>query len=552
MNASDSVPVPPSSKEVESVVRRSADLTVAAALASRATTDPEGTFLIFEDDTVTFGQMETRAEALAASLHGLGIKPGDRVAVVMPSWPEFVISMFAVAKLGAVLVPLNPRLTADDLRYTLRHSEAVAAITAETLQDLDFLQLFEELLAQLPDLQHVITVGEEDLWHDDRVFQFEDLLSAGGGRDYSANSPPSADEVFAILYTAGTTGKPKGVELTHANLLQVAGSTADALGLDQDDRVVGIMALFHVFGLGPGILGSLLAGAALVLQDEFGPAGALDLVERHRATVHYGVPTLFVAELREQAKVPRDLTSLRRGLVAGAPVSDELVKAVQDKICPELLIAYSLTETSSTVCVTRPSDPAAKRIFTVGRPLENNVVRIVDEDGAELPVESVGEIVVRGPGVMRGYYRQPRKTSDSLDVDGHFRTGDLGMEDEEGFIHLVGRKKEVIIRSGSNVYPREVEDRLQSHPAIRETMVVGVPDELLGEAICACVLLEEGAIVTGQEIQDWCSVTLADYKVPDVVQFMDEFPLTGTGKVQRGELARLIRAAHAEPAEPKT
>ena len=552
MNASDSVPVPPSSKEVESVVRRSADLTVAAALASRATTDPEGTFLIFEDDTVTFGQMETRAEALAASLHGLGIKPGDRVAVVMPSWPEFVISMFAVAKLGAVLVPLNPRLTADDLRYTLRHSEAVAAITAETLQDLDFLQLFEELLAQLPDLQHVITVGEEDLWHDDRVFQFEDLLSAGGGRDYSADSPPSADEVFAILYTAGTTGKPKGVELTHANLLQVAGSTADALGLDQDDRVVGIMALFHVFGLGPGILGSLLAGAALVLQDEFGPAGALDLVERHRATVHYGVPTLFVAELREQAKVPRDLTSLRRGLVAGAPVSDELVKAVQDKICPELLIAYSLTETSSTVCVTRPSDPAAKRIFTVGRPLENNVVRIVDEDGAELPVESVGEIVVRGPGVMRGYYRQPRKTSDSLDVDGHFRTGDLGMEDEEGFIHLVGRKKEVIIRSGSNVYPREVEDRLQSHPAIHETMVVGVPDELLGEAICACVLLEEGAIVTGQEIQDWCSVTLADYKVPDVVQFMDEFPLTGTGKVQRGELARLIRAAHAEPTEPKT
>ncbi len=552
MNASDSVPVPPSSKEVESVVRRSADLTVAAALASRATTDPEGTFLIFEDDTVTFGQMETRAEALAASLHGLGIKPGDRVAVVMPSWPEFVISMFAVAKLGAVLVPLNPRLTADDLRYTLRHSEAVAAITAETLQDLDFLQLFEELLAQLPDLQHVITVGEEDLWHDDRVFQFEDLLSAGGGRDYSANSPPSADEVFAILYTAGTTGKPKGVELTHANLLQVAGSTADALGLDQDDRVVGIMALFHVFGLGPGILGSLLAGAALVLQDEFGPAGALDLVERHRATVHYGVPTLFVAELREQAKVPRDLTSLRRGLVAGAPVSDELVKAVQDKICPELLIAYSLTETSSTVCVTRPSDPAAKRIFTVGRPLENNVVRIVDEDGAELPVESVGEIVVRGPGVMRGYYRQPRKTSDSLDVDGHFRTGDLGMEDEEGFIHLVGRKKEVIIRSGSNVYPREVEDRLQSHPAIREAMVAGVPDELLGEAICACVLPEEGAIVTGQELQDWCSVTLADYKVPDVVQFMDEFPLTGTGRVQRGELARLIRAAHAEAAEPKT
>ena len=526
---------------------RSGDRTLAAALASRATTNPEDPFVIFEDEVVTFGQMETRAEALAASLHGLGVESGDRVAVVMPSWPEFVISMFAVAKLGAVLVPLNPRLTADDLRYTLRHSEAVAAITAETLKDLDFLQLFEDLLTQLPDLKYLITVGDEDLWHDDRVFQFEDLVSAGGGRDYSVTSLPDADEVFAILYTAGTTGKPKGVELTHANLLQVAGSTADALGLGRDDRVVGIMALFHVFGLGPGILGSLLSGATLLLQDEFGPAGTLDLVERHRATVHYGVPTLFVAELREQAKDPRNLDSLRRGLVAGAPVSDTLVKAVQEKICPELLIAYSLTETSSTVCVTRPDDPEAKRIFTVGRPLENNVVRIVDEDGAELPEESIGEIAVRGPGVMRGYYRQPHETSSLIDSDGYFLTGDLGMEDEEGFIHLVGRKKEVIIRSGSNVYPREVEDRLQSHPAIREAMVAGVPDELLGEAICACVLPEEGAIVTSQEIQDWCSVTLADYKVPDVVQFMEEFPLTGTGKVRRAELSRLIRAAHAEP-----
>ena len=547
MNGSDSDPVPDKSKRVESVAGRSADLTLPAALASRATTDPEDVFLIHGDESVTFGQLETRAEVLAASLHGLGIEPGDRVAVVMPSWPEFVISMFAVAKLGAVLVPLNPRLTADDLRYTLRHSEAVVAITAETLGDVDFLQLFEELLVQLPDLQYLITVGKEDLWYDDRVFQFEDLLSAGGGRDYSATSPPSAGELFAIVYTAGTTGKPKGVELTHANLLQVAGSTADALGLRPDDRVVGIMALFHVFGLGPGILGSLLSGAALVLQDEFGQAGALDLVERQRATVHYGVPTLFVSELGEQTKAPRDLGSLRRGLVAGAPVSDELVKAVQEKICPELLIAYSLTETSSTVCVTRPDDPQLKRIFTVGRPLESNVVRIVDPDGAELPVESVGEIAVSGPGVMRGYYRQPRETSDSIDQDGYFLTGDLGMEDEEGFIHLVGRKKKVIIRSGSNVYPREVEDRLQSHPAIREAMVAGVPDELLGEAICACVLPEEDAIVTGPEIQDWCSVTLAAYKVPDVVQFMDEFPMTGTGRVQRGELSRLIRAAHAEP-----
>ena len=260
MKVSDSGSSPKSSKGADSVGGWSVGLTIAAALAARATTDPEGTFLISGDETVTFGQVETRAEALAASLHGLGIEPGDRVALAMPPWPEFVISLFAVAKLGAILVPLDPRLTADDLRYTLRHSEAVAAITAETLEDVDFLHLFEDLLVQLPDLQYLITVGEEDLWYDDRIFQFEDLLSAGGGRDYAATTPPGPDEVFAIVYTAGTTGKPKGVELTHANLLQVAGSTVEILELRGDDRVVGIMALFHVFGLGPGILGSLLSG----------------------------------------------------------------------------------------------------------------------------------------------------------------------------------------------------------------------------------------------------------------------------------------------------
>lgn len=517
------------------------DLTIASALSARATSDPEGVFLVLDDDVVTFGQVESRAEALAASLHSLGIEAGDRVAVVMPPWSEFVVSMFAVAKIGAVLVPLNPRLTGADLQYTLRHSEAVVAITAETLEDVDFLQLFEDLLIQLPELQYLITVGEEDLWYDDRIFQFEDMLSAGAGRDYLAGSVNPTEDLFAIVYTSGTTGKPKGVELTHSNLLQVAGSTATALGLRPDDRAVGVMALFHVFGLGPGILGSLVSGSALVLQEDFGREGSLDAVERHEATVHYGVPTLFVTELHEQRQQPRDLSSLRVGLVAGAPVSDEFVREVQEHLCPELLIAYSLTETSSTVCMTRPEDSPHKKRQTVGRPLAGTEVKILDADGSELPVESLGEISVRGPGVMRGYYRQPKETSSSFDAGGFFRTGDLGIVDEEGFIHLVGRAKEVIIRSGFNIYPREVEDRLHSHPAVREAVVVGVPDQLLGEAICACVVPVEGAIVTEREIRDWCSATLADYKVPDVVQFLDEFPLTGTGKVQRVELSRMVR-----------
>lgn len=514
---------------------------IAEALAHRAASDPNGPFLIDDRKVLTFGQVESQAGALAASLHHLGIEAGDRVALVLPSCPEFVVGMFAVAKLGAVIVPLNPHFAAHELQYMLRHSEAVAAITAEDLDDLDFLQLFEELMTQLPSLQYLITVGEEDLWYDDRIFQFEDLISAGAGRSYPTDQPDAENELFAILYTSGTTGKPKGVGLSDRNLLVPAARTAEGLGLTEGDRVVGLLALSHVFGLGPGILGSLLSGAALILSETLEGDTTLDLIERHGATVHYGVPTIFVRELEAQAASPRDLSTLRCGLVAGAPVSDELVRAVEAHLLPELLIAYSLTETSSTVCMTGPSDPMEKRHFTLGRPIEGTDVKVVGPEGEDLPEESVGEIAVRGPGVMSGYYRQPKETASFFDDDQFLLTGDLGMVDEDGYVHLVGRRKEVIIRGSINVYPREVEDRLHSHPAVDVAAVVGIPDDDLGEAICACIVPVEGAIVTDQEIRDWCAVTLADHRIPDVVRFLDAFPETGTGKIRRIELSRMMR-----------
>ena len=523
------------------LVDRYQGFTAAAALAHHATADPGRNFLLFRDEWFTCGQIESQAEALAAALHGLGIERGDRIALLLPAWPEFVVTMFAAAKLGAVIVPLNPRLTTPELQYMLRHSEAVAAVTVESYHGTDYLELFEDLLFQLPDLQYLVTVGKDDLWYDDRIFQFEDLISAGTGRDFPGPGVVD-DDLLAILYTSGTTGKPKGVALSHKSLVQATAGTVQAIGLVPDDRIIGVTALFHVFGIGPGILGSLLSGAALVLQDEFDAGATLDLVERHRATVQYGIPTLFLTELHEQARQPRDLSSLRLGVAAGAPVSEELVREVEKHICPVLLVAYSLTETSSTVCITRPQDPSEKRRFTVGRPLEGTRVRVLERDGAELPVESVGEIAVRGPGVMRGYHRQPMETSSTFDDQGYLLSGDVGIVDEDGYVHLVGRRKEVIIRSGFNVFPREVEDRLHSHPAVQVAAVVGVPDEVLGEAICACVVPVEGAIITGQEIKSWCRLTLADYKVPDLVRFFDEFPLTGTGKVRRVELARVIQA----------
>ncbi|MEX2465911.1 MAG: AMP-binding protein [Gemmatimonadota bacterium] len=526
------------------LIERTNGSTLASELAHRATTDSGRTYLHFKDQTFTVGQVESDAESLAAAMANLGVQQGDRIALILPPRPEFVVAMFAAAKLGATIVPLNPRASTVDLQYMLRQSGASCAVTIERAFGLDYLQIFEDIMPQLPELQYVVTVGDEDLWYDDRIFQYEDLLSAGAGRDYTSGDAPNgaSTDTFALVYTSGTMGKPKGVELSHENLLAAAAGTAEGLGLGNDDRVLGISALFHVFGIGPGLLSTLLSGAVVILEEDADPSSTLDDVEALRATVHYGIPTLFVAELDEQRTRPRDLTSLRLALIAGAPVGDELVDALQEGFDVTVLTAYSLTELASTACMTVPSDPEEKRRFTVGRPIAGTEVRILGPDGAPLPVESVGEIRIKGPGLMRGYHRQPRETSAAYDAEGYLLTGDLGILDDEGYLHLVGRSKDVIIRSGFNVYPREVEARIESHPAVREVAVLGIADPLLGEAICACIVPIEGAIVSEPEILDWCRETLADAKVPDLVQFWDELPRTDTGKLRRGELSRRFKA----------
>jgi fatty-acyl-CoA synthase len=521
---------------------RSRGFTIASSLAHRATTDPGAAFLHHGEDVSSYGEVDSQAEALAAALAQLGVESGDRIALVLPPCPEFAIALFAAAKLGAVVVPLNPRLTPPELQYMLRHSETVCAVTIEREGQTDYLQLFEELMPQLPELQYLVTVGEEDLWYDDRIFQFEDLLSAGGGRDYPAPESVESEDCFAIVYTSGTMGKPKGVELSHENLVSVAAGVAETFGLQPEDRIVGVTALYHMFGLGSGLLAALESGASLILQDRSDAEATLDAAERHGATVHYGIPTLFVRELRILDARPLALPGMRLAVVAGAPVHDELVDRIAAAFDATVLTAYSVTETASTLCATRPDDPEEKRRFTVGRPLAGAEVRIASPEGELLPVESVGEIGVRGPCVMMGYYRQPGETRSAFDADGYFLTGDLGLLDEDGYLHLVGRTKDVIIRSGFNVYPREVETRIGSHPAVQEVAVIGIPDPLLGEAICACIVPVEGAIVTGPEIVDWCRETLAEDKVPDSVQFLDALPRTDTGKVRRVDLSRSLES----------
>jgi fatty-acyl-CoA synthase len=521
------------------LLERDSTTSVAGALRARVEVGADLPYILFGDQTLTYRQIDERAAALAASLHELGVARGDRLALVLPNWPEFAIAAFAAAKLGVVLVPLNPREPAAELQYMLRHSEAAAVVTAEEYHGVDFLNVFEDLLAHLPDLRYVITVGPEDLWYDDRIYQFEDLVSAGEGKTFP-HAEEALDDAFGIVYTSGTTGKPKGVVVSHGNLLAAAAGTVEPVGLTPGDVVSGVTALFHVFGLGPGLIGTLLAGATLVLQEDFDPVESLDLIERYGVTVHYGVPTVFLTELREVELGSRNLSTLRAGVVAGAPIGDGTLRRIRERLCPGLQVAYSLTETASTVAITRPDDPAEKQRFTLGRPIAGTEIRVIDEAGTVLPVESVGELTVRGPGVMLGYYRQPRETRLAFDEEGFLRTGDLGMVDEEGFVHVVARTNDVIIRGGVNVYPREVEDRLQAHPAIGQAVIIGAPDDVLGEAVCACVVPVEGALVTAEEIRTWCRDAIAEHKVPDLVRFFERLPVTASGKVRRAELARYV------------
>jgi fatty-acyl-CoA synthase len=515
---------------------------VSDILAVRAAEIPQHPLVVLGDRRLSYGQVEARASALAAALYELGIEAGDRIALNLPNWPEFIVSMFAAAKLGAVIVPLNPKYTATELQYMLRHSESVVVVTAESWDGVDYLARFEGFLAALPDLQYVVSVGEEDLWYDDRVYQFEDLVSSGEGRDYPRPEVDPEEDLFAIVYTSGTMGKPKGVSLTHTNLLATACATADALRLTREDIVFGLNTLFNVFGLAPGVLGTVAAGGTLVLQEEHEPDRALDIVERERVTVYHGLPTSFILDLYDTSRPGRDVSTVRTGIVAGAPAPQELVERIRAELVPDLRIAYGLTETGSAISVTLSTDPPGKQVATVGRPLDGIEVRVLDLDGSLLPIESVGEVAVRGPGVMQGYYRQPGETAHAFTEDGFFLTGDLGMVDEEGYLHILGRRKEMIIRGGFNVYPREVEDRLHAHPAVLDVAVVGLPHAVLGEVACACIVPVEGAIVTGEEIKDFCRETMAEYKVPDLVRFLDGFPMTGSGKVRRVELARMISA----------
>jgi fatty-acyl-CoA synthase len=461
--------------------------TLAQVFRRSAREHPDLTMVIAGSTRLSYAQVDARSSSLAAAMSELGLGVGDRIAIILPNRPEWIVALLACAKLGATVVPVNPRLNYHELKYQLRHAEVSAAFTAEQYDGIDFLQYFEDVIAELPDLRYLVTVGEEELWYDERIFRFEDLVSSGEGRRYPEPLSAGDDSDLALLYTSGTMGKPKGVRLSHRAVIETAVLTGDA--------------------------------------------------------ILHGVPTMFHLLMRDATFDPSRLRTLRSGIIAGGSVSGDLADRVR-KWC-DVEIAYGLTETGPTVAVTRPGDSHDKRSATVGRPLPGVDVKAVDFlTGALHGPEAVGEIAVRGPNVMVGYARMPAETRRSFTPEGFFLTGDLGIIDEDGYVRIVGRRRETIQRGGYQIYPREVEDQLRAHPAVDDVCVIGVPHDILGELVCACIVSVEGAVITGEEIKEFARDTVADYKVPDLVRFFDAFPITGSATVKRRELERMVALDH--------
>lgn len=515
-----------------------ASWSLAPLVEHRAHDHPDRVLATNGEKTWTFKQVDADASSLAAAFSELGLGTGDRIAVNLPNGVEWIIATLAAAKLGAVLVPVSPQLSVHDLRYQLRHAEVSAVVTIERWNGVDFLQRFEELLGDLPDLQYVVTVGEEDLWYDDRIFQFEDLVSSGATK--VAPRPDVSDDTrdLAVVYTSGTMGKPKGVQLSHRALVENAVRTSQLLELSPEDRVLTAIPFSAVFGLS-AMLGAMATGATLVLQPTFEAAGALALIADAKVTVLHGVPTQYHLLMREESFNPSRLSSLRTGLLSGSAVSEALVRKVR-RWC-DVLVAYGLTETGAVVTMTRFTDGDVTRRETVGAALPGVEVMAMDIMTGQLHgPEAVGEIAVRGSNLMRGYLRMPAETAKVHSPDGFFLTGDLGIIDEDGTVRILGRRQETITRGGTQLYPRELEDRLRAHPAVDDVCVIGVPHDVMGELVCACIVAVEGAVITGDEIKRFARDMMSADKVPDLVRFLDTFPMSGSGKVRRRELARAI------------
>jgi fatty-acyl-CoA synthase len=502
----------------------------------------------------SFAEFDREVERAARGMIACGLEPGQRIGIWSPNCLEWLLTMFGAARAGLILVNINPAFRSSELEFALRHVGCTALVFAPRFKGSDYSQMLSSLLPELaqsapgrlsspsfPALRLLIDLGERPL---SGALSFGTLMERG-----DASPPPArrdrldADEICNIQFTSGTTGTPKGAALTHFNIVNNGFFVGEALRLTPEDRVCIPVPLYHCFGMVLGVLAAMTHGAASIMPSEgFDAESVLETVARERCTALHGVPTMFIAELEHPRFKEFDLSSLRTGIMAGSPCPTAIMRrVVQEMHMPEITICYGMTETSPVSFQTHPDDALERRVSTVGRVHPHVEVKIVDADGRVTPRGAAGEILTRGYSVMRCYWDDPVRTREAIDVSGWMHTGDLGVIDEQGYCNIVGRVKDMIIRGGENISPREIEEFLYRHPAVLDVAVVGLPDPKYGEAVCACIRLRPGSSATEEEIRSFCSGQIAHYKVPRYVRFVDGFPLTVSGKVQKYLIRERLR-----------
>jgi fatty-acyl-CoA synthase len=503
-----------------------------------------------QDVRYTYAELREHVDRCARALMALGVAKGERVGIWAPNCAEWAITQFATAKIGAILVNINPSYRGHEVRYALTQSGCAWVVIASQFKTSDYTAMLYELApelrtappgrltaAVLPDLRAVIRLGSEP---SPGMLAWGDLLAmadrVGPGELAARQRQQEFDEPINIQYTSGTTGYPKGATLSHHNILNNGHFVAELMRFTERDRLAIPVPLYHCFGMVMGNLGCVTHGATMIYpSDGFDPQAVLEAVQAERATALYGVPTMFIAELGHPDFARYDLSSLRTGIMAGSPCPVEVMKKVQSLMnMREVEIAYGMTETSPVSTQTRIGAPLDKQVGTVGQVHPHVEVKVIDPaTGAVVPVGTAGELCTRGYSVMLGYWNNAEATRGAIDAARWMHTGDLATMDEDGYLNIVGRIKDMIIRGGENVYPREVEEFLYTHPKIQDVQVIGVPDVKYGEEVMAWVRLRDGAAATEEEIRDFCRGRIAHYKVPRYVKFVEAFPLTVTGKVQK-------------------
>lgn len=510
--------------------------------------DREAVVFSESDTRLSYGDFAAAVDRFAAGLLALGIQKGDRVGIWSPNRYEWVVTQFATARIGAILVNINPAYRVSELEYALKKVGCGALVTAKSFKSSEYVGMIRALVPELdnagegplqagalPDLRHVIVMHDAPV---SGMISFDAVAGLATGAlfarlDQIARTLAPEDPIN-IQFTSGTTGRPKGATLSHANIINNARFVTDRIELIETDSLVIPVPLYHCFGMVMGVLGAVSKGARMVFPGEsFDPVQTLDAIQAERATACYGVPTMFVAMLQELDNEHRDLSSLRTGIMAGALCPIEVMQRVnRDMHMHKVTICYGMTETSPVSFQSFTNDPIEKRCETVGRIHPHLQVKLVDAGGRTVPVGEKGELWTYGYSVMSGYWGDEAATASSIS-DGWMRTGDLGTLDEQGFCTIVGRVKDMILRGGENIYPREVEEFLIRHPGISDVQVFGIPDDRFGEEVCAWVVAKPDVSLTEDALRDYCNGQIAHFKVPCHIRIVAELPMTVTGKPQK-------------------